>query len=105
MSDRDDDTGHRRLTPVENELLDDLERARQKFSIDHRIRRLENRDAELHGVDGRGGRFNSMEGDVKDHDVRITSLETLRWKLAGAVMLGGGVVAAVTFLIQLALKG
>jgi hypothetical protein len=61
-----------------------------------RLRRLELRDAEMFGVDGDGGRFSALEGDVKAHKIEISRAHTrldgvelfqhrIRWTVAQAV--------------------
>ena len=94
----DDDTGRRPRT-YDVALLEDIEAARRKISIDHRIRDLEVRQGEMFGADGHGGRFASVEAMVRVHDTKIDTLEVLRWKLMGMMTLGGIIAGFVAWLI------
>lgn len=73
-------------------------------SMEHRVRVLEKRDAEMHGFDGDGGRFATLESTVRSHALAIDDFKMFKWKILGMVTLGGVVAGAAAFLIQLALK-
>ena len=81
-----DDTGQRRRTE-EVEILD------------HRVRVLEKRDAEMHGFDGDGGRFATLEATVRAQGVDVADLKQLKWKLLGMVTLGGVVAGLAAWAI------
>lgn len=57
-------------------------------------------DAEIFGVDGKGGRFGAMEATVKEHDAKIDELIGFRGRvilLGTVVTTAGGILAGLGF--------
>jgi len=105
MSDHDDnsppgDTGRRRrISESDAEEIIRAQRRIQESDLRTKtVRDMQLRDAEMFGVDGKGGRFAAMEDDVKDHGERLVVLETFKIKamvLGSIALVFGGIVASL----------
>lgn len=80
-SGNEDDTGRRRRSePEEYDWHDRL--------VEH------------FGADGRTGEWGRTMKVIDRHDLEISGLMQLKWKLFGAITLGGAVAGLVAFLVQ-----
>lgn len=77
----------------------DVRRYREHSSLTReQVRQMELRDAELFGVDSKGGKFAALEKLVMIHDEKIERLETFRIKMIvwGSVLVTvGGILAGI----------
>lgn len=67
---------------------------------DSQILALRLHDAEIFGVDGKGGRFAALEATVKEHSSKITELTEFKGRvilLGTVVTTAGGILAGLGF--------
>lgn len=105
---------HRYVTPSDaTDILEAAAEATARHEREHererRLRRIEERQAEWFGEDGRGGRLSTMQADIKEHGEAIerqggqlSQLIELKGRLLllGSVAVTiGGALAAIAFKI------
>ena len=72
--------------------------------LEHRVSELERQAIFVLGHGSHQGKIADMAIDLNSHDNRLTALEQVRWRLAGAVMLAGSLTGVVLFALSKLLR-
>jgi len=68
-------------------------------------RAAKNRLISIAGEEGKSGRLGDLEGDLRDHEKRLTAVEKAVWKLLIAAASGAGLAKAIEAAIGAATGG